>query len=771
MKRLYWNPLDNELIEGSIWERVTEEYIHYDQKHFELHFQVRQARRELPMDEQKGGQGMSDSRRNILYGNQKITFIAKKRTQDVMDGLKDLKMNNNELRKVLLGMDESRIDTMKLGGLLKIVPTLEEQLEVEKKIIWQGTKNINDYGDVEQFFYGLHDFYRLENRLKLWMFKQNFNEIYDSLMDQYKIIGKACNKLRSCKSLKMILSIILTFGNHMNNGSTTFILSVQGFNLNILTKMTEVTTHDNTRSLLMYIYDFCDKKYSDALNILPELEDVLKDAATIDIGILKKAYQRVKDNMDDIGQLINSEEIENYKDVNDRFIEILSQFYNDAMPRMKEFNLKAGEVMIDIKRVMSHFRYGTDDNPKSIESFFAIWWKFIQDFGASKDKLIKLEKERQRRIEKRKKAKNMQKRKELHQRYGSKGKNEMGLPLLHKQSTIGEELEKQGTFKQYKRNAHDKLKGMVKRKSQFLETGGNLDGLQQNNTMKRLSNLFKQEVKKQEDIKLKRRYRGDRTIFNDQSDELKAITLARNKANIMGFNNNNNININNNHFNKRKSSGGGRSRGWTTSVSPTLSGSSASFDIPDNKTFMVPTRRDTNMNNTMDVPLMNGQSTSTPNPINHYHNNGYNGQQYQQQQMSYYRQRSVEEFEELHKLRKKSQDNGNGNNNKITINGYPANNNNNKRTMLMLKQSKSYENIYNGAENDIDADSEWKQKYLQLKQNYDSLKMTEQRNKELQSTISTITNANNQLAQRINQMQQIQTVKTNSLIIYFTYFR
>merc|ERR1712228_545651 len=344
-------------------------------------------------------------------GGEIITFVSKKRTQAVLIGLKNLNLDNDKLRIVLHGMDESVMSVDTLSKLLEMAPTMDEQTEAEKKIMQEGTRNVKDYGTVEQFFCTLCDFYNLHQRLKLWMFKQNFYEISDSLLAQYKTIGKACDKIRNNKNLKLLLTIVLAFGNHMNSGTRKG--QTYGFDLKILTGMTAVKSFDNTRSLLMYIYEFCDRKYPNAIKVLPELSDTLKAASSMEMETLKTASQRISDNMKLIKDLVTSDEFEFY-DEDDKFINSMEKFYKSSQKKMKRFNVTVQNVNVSTKRVIKKFSYGSVDSPLSIESFFQIWWKFIQDFAASKEKLVELENERQKRIAKRKKQKNKEMRKKMH---------------------------------------------------------------------------------------------------------------------------------------------------------------------------------------------------------------------------------------------------------------------------------------------------------------------------------------------------------------------
>eukprot|EP01084_Bolivina_argentea_P253693 426264_1 len=558
MKRLHWDPTNVKLVKGSIWEDLDESTIRYDRKHFELHFQVRQRK---PVDEQKVSKQQAKA-------GQIITFVSKKRTQGVLIGLKNLGLQNEELKLVLHNMDEKIMTVDTLSKLLEMAPTMDEQTEAEKKIMQQGTRRVKDYGTVEQFFFTLCDFYNLHQRLKLWMFKQNFFDICDSLLDQYKTIGKACDKIRNNKNLRLLLTIILTFGNHMNSGTRKG--QVYGFDLTILNNLTAVKSFDNTRSLSMYIYEFCDRKYPSALKILDELRDTLKAASSMEIETLKQAYERIQANMKEIKNLITSDEIENY-DMDDRFIMVLTKFHKRATPKMKKFNMTVGNVMVSTKRVMKKFSYGSEQTPQTIESFFQIWWKFVQDFSTSKEKLILLEKERQKRIAKRKKMRDKQMKKKMHNKY----KQNKTLPEdsgMQKGSTLHKEFEKRRKFDEKKGALHGKLRGHVKQRSIFIANGGKIDdkSADVNNTMRRLSSMYQ-----------------------DTQSQAKAMEDARKKAAILKYNKFKLPNMN--QQTKRK---------WNIQE-----WEKQPFNIPDSKPMVAP--KGNPQRNTQ--PMPNGNKVNKPN--------------------------------------------------------------------------------------------------------------------------------------------------------------
>ena len=56
-----------------------------------------------------------------------------------------------------------------------------------------------------------------------------------------------------------MFSIILAFGNHMNSGTKKG--KQFGFDLKLLNILPSIKSFDNSKSLLMYIYEFCDRNY------------------------------------------------------------------------------------------------------------------------------------------------------------------------------------------------------------------------------------------------------------------------------------------------------------------------------------------------------------------------------------------------------------------------------------------------------------------------------------------------------------------------------
>jgi len=145
--------------------------------------------------------------------------LPNKRSQQVLIVLKSLGLPSKQIREALHKMDENVITQEKLMKLMDIIPTPDEQTTVEKEIGQLNAGDATGFGEVEQFFYTLCDFYHLEQRLRLWLFKMQFNEIMQTWLEQFKHIQKTCDKVKNSKELQTLFAIILAFGNQMNVGT------------------------------------------------------------------------------------------------------------------------------------------------------------------------------------------------------------------------------------------------------------------------------------------------------------------------------------------------------------------------------------------------------------------------------------------------------------------------------------------------------------------------------------------------------------------------
>eukprot|EP01083_Nonionella_stella_P050872 135187_1 len=375
MRRLLWNPIDLRLIKGSYWESIHEIDIYFDRRRFESYF--RRKPRDL---------SYNTCRISGALAARTITFVPKKRTQEVVIGLKRLNLDNDQLRSALHDMDEKVLSLDVIYTLLRVGPSEDEQLEAERKIMAEGTRRVQDYGAVEQFFFNFCDFYKFQRRLELWIFAREFDDVYDLLWRQYEHIETFCDMLEHSQSLHTLLTVILAFGNHMNVGTRKG--NAYGFRLRLLGQLSDMicSRSSNQMTLLMYIYRFYNSKYPECMNGMNVIFNTLSKAKGVELNTLQRIFQNVQDDIQELKNLVMSDQIENY-DLDDRFVSHMHKFCLIVVPRLQRLNLKVQHTMRVTQHTMRLFVFDRSFHDQSFDSFVQIWWDLMQHWNEIKQQL------------------------------------------------------------------------------------------------------------------------------------------------------------------------------------------------------------------------------------------------------------------------------------------------------------------------------------------------------------------------------------------------
>ena len=201
----------------------------------------------------------------------------------------------------------------------------------------------------------------------------------------------------------------MAFGNHMNSGTKKG--CVYGFDLKILRELKSIRCSMNiNKSLLMYIYEFCDRRYPKCIQIIPELYESVNKAAKLELDVMKKMYDRIHEYREIIKNIIDyKKDYRGNYNMDDQFVATLTKFYKGSVSRMKKMRIMIGNVMVSTKRVMRKFAFRGDPNKSvhtfellhtaRIEDLITIWYDFINDFEDAKRRLIKLEIEKYTKID------------------------------------------------------------------------------------------------------------------------------------------------------------------------------------------------------------------------------------------------------------------------------------------------------------------------------------------------------------------------------------
>ncbi|KAG7277439.1 hypothetical protein CRUP_016342 [Coryphaenoides rupestris] len=104
----------------------------------------------------------------------------------------------------------------------------------------------------EQFLFQLSQIPNFSERVFCILFQSTFRECISSVLRKVEILQTVCKMLQSGKCVMQILGLVLAFGNFMNGGNSSR-GQADGFTLDILPKLKDVKSSNNSQSLLSYI--------------------------------------------------------------------------------------------------------------------------------------------------------------------------------------------------------------------------------------------------------------------------------------------------------------------------------------------------------------------------------------------------------------------------------------------------------------------------------------------------------------------------------------
>ena len=246
----------------------------------------------------------------------------------------------------------------------------------------------------------------LVQRLSLWEFKIEFDELYETEQDKIFWLRRGHDAIRNSDGLRIMFTLILSIGNYMNGSTAKG--QAYGFKLNSLTQLLRSRTVDNSATLLEYIYEFITKQGADsdirnALNFTKELQS-LDEAQTVDVSVLRQNICRIGLKLKLIRKRIENKST--ITRMNDEFISKMAPFYERSIEKFKKLEKVRDEMFADLKALGIWLNEPKDTNFKFLKTLN----EFRQNFQMS-IKLVELKKKKMAEIEKRKQWKQNKKNK------------------------------------------------------------------------------------------------------------------------------------------------------------------------------------------------------------------------------------------------------------------------------------------------------------------------------------------------------------------------
>ncbi|XP_077992305.1 formin-like [Glandiceps talaboti] len=236
------------------------------------------------------------------------------------------------------------------------------------------------------FLLQLSDINCFAERVYCILFQTTFQENVTAINEKLATIGEICQDLESRESVQNILRLILCIGNYLNGGSRTR-GQADGFGLDILSKIKDVKSADNSTNLLSFLVKCYIAKFdSDAGTEktkypLPQ-PSAVSQAALIKFDELHKEWKKTGKDLNDCEKKIiriveNSEEdqLQPFKDNMENFI--ISA--KEELLKL-EINLQCFQQKFDQAVKFFCVQPKSGDKEVTPAYFFGLWFPFCRDF-------------------------------------------------------------------------------------------------------------------------------------------------------------------------------------------------------------------------------------------------------------------------------------------------------------------------------------------------------------------------------------------------------
>uniref|UniRef100_A0AAQ5Y5I1 Diaphanous-related formin 2 n=1 Tax=Amphiprion ocellaris TaxID=80972 RepID=A0AAQ5Y5I1_AMPOC len=293
-----------------------------------------------------------------------LRILDAKTAQNLSIFLGSFRLPYEEIRDIVLEVDEERLSESLIQNLIKNLP---EQKELSALAELKG--EYDELVESEQFGIVMSSVKLLRPRLNGILFKLTFEEQVNNIRPDIMNVTFACEEVKKSEGFHKLLEMILLVGNYMNAGSRN--AQTFGFNISFLCKLRDTKSISQNTTLLHFLADKCEENHPEILRFPDELEHV-EDASRVSADILKTSLTTMERH---IQRLEN--DIENFPktdDQQDKFVEKMSiSFLLWLVPQYAQAQYEKLSTMHKnmqklYESIGSYFAF--DPHSVSVEDFF-----------------------------------------------------------------------------------------------------------------------------------------------------------------------------------------------------------------------------------------------------------------------------------------------------------------------------------------------------------------------------------------------------------------
>ncbi|XP_042362501.1 LOW QUALITY PROTEIN: FH1/FH2 domain-containing protein 3-like [Plectropomus leopardus] len=260
--RLFWSevrPADSQYrdykwSEDSFWSKL--EPVKMDTAKLEHLFESKS--KEMPVTKKTAADGK----------RQEIIVLDSKRSNAINIGLTVLPPPRT-IKTAILNFDEYALNKEGIEKILTMIPTEEEKQKIQEAQLANPDVPL---GSAEQFLLTLSSISELSARLQLWAFKMDYEATQKEVAEPLQDLKEGMEQLEKNKTLRYILSTLLSMGNFLNG------TSAKGFELTYLEKVPEVKDTVHKQSLLHHACSLVVENFPQSTDLYSEIGAITRSA-------------------------------------------------------------------------------------------------------------------------------------------------------------------------------------------------------------------------------------------------------------------------------------------------------------------------------------------------------------------------------------------------------------------------------------------------------------------------------------------------------------
>ncbi|XP_064165909.1 protein diaphanous homolog 3-like [Anguilla rostrata] len=352
MKRLNWSKIrPQEMSESCFWIMANEDkYENADllAKLAHTFGSQKLARREEDDLEEK---------KSIKKRIKELKVLDPKIAQNLSIFLGSFRMPYQEIRRIVLEVDEEQLSEPMIQNLVKHLPE-QEQLNALVKY----KHEYANLSEPEQFGVVMSSVKRLRPRLSSILFRLQFEEQVNNVRPDVLAVSAACEEVRRSRGFRTLLELVLLIGNYMNAGSRN--AQSYGFDLSSLCKLKDTKSADQKQTLLHFLAEACEESFPEVLRFVEDLQHVER-ASRVSAENLERNLKQMERQ---IAQLERDLETFSSEEPQDMFVSKMSSFSLVAREQHQKLLILHDNMGSLYQDMLQYF--AIDPKKTSVEEFF-----------------------------------------------------------------------------------------------------------------------------------------------------------------------------------------------------------------------------------------------------------------------------------------------------------------------------------------------------------------------------------------------------------------